>query len=137
LTSRTSAGRSKIWPPGTPVNVIEVDPEVARWSLVALERMLQVKCALILYLLWIPKLGFAGALWPAIFHSISSFCNAGFAVFSDSLMSYQRSPLVLLVHMVLIVAGGLGFLTMEELALRYQAGKKQKVFRLSCTAGLS
>jgi len=28
---------------GTPVNVIEVDPEVARWSLVALERMLQVK----------------------------------------------------------------------------------------------
>ncbi|MCE9544196.1 MAG: quinolinate synthase NadA [Planctomycetia bacterium] len=28
---------------GTPVNVIEVDPEVARWSLVALERMLAVK----------------------------------------------------------------------------------------------
>ena len=28
---------------GTPVNVIEVDPEVARWSLVALERMLEVK----------------------------------------------------------------------------------------------
>lgn len=28
---------------GTPVNVIAVDPEVARWSLVALERMLQVK----------------------------------------------------------------------------------------------
>jgi quinolinate synthase len=28
---------------GKPVNVIEVDPEVARWSLVALERMLEVK----------------------------------------------------------------------------------------------
>lgn len=28
---------------GTPVNVIEVDPETAEWSLVALERMLQVK----------------------------------------------------------------------------------------------
>lgn len=28
---------------GTPVNVIEVDPEMARWSLVALERMLEVK----------------------------------------------------------------------------------------------
>jgi quinolinate synthase len=28
---------------GQPVNVIEVDPEVARWSLVALERMLEVK----------------------------------------------------------------------------------------------
>jgi quinolinate synthase len=28
---------------GVPVNVIEVDPEIARWSLVALERMLEVK----------------------------------------------------------------------------------------------
>lgn len=28
---------------GTPVNVIEVDPDVARWSLIALERMLEVK----------------------------------------------------------------------------------------------
>jgi quinolinate synthase len=28
---------------GTPVNLIEVDPEVARWSLIALERMLEVK----------------------------------------------------------------------------------------------
>jgi quinolinate synthase len=28
---------------GTPVNVIEVDPETARWSLVALERMLEVR----------------------------------------------------------------------------------------------
>jgi quinolinate synthase len=28
---------------GTPVNIIAVDPDVAKWSLVALERMLQVK----------------------------------------------------------------------------------------------
>jgi quinolinate synthase len=28
---------------GTPVNVIAVDEETARWSLVALERMLEVK----------------------------------------------------------------------------------------------
>jgi quinolinate synthase len=28
---------------GTPVNVIEVDPDTANWSLIALERMLQVK----------------------------------------------------------------------------------------------
>ena len=32
----------RIWRPGTPVNVIRVDDEVARWSLVALERMLEV-----------------------------------------------------------------------------------------------
>jgi quinolinate synthase len=28
---------------GTPVNVIQVDVETARWALVALERMLQVR----------------------------------------------------------------------------------------------
>ncbi len=28
---------------GTPVNVIEVEPEIAQWALKALERMLEVK----------------------------------------------------------------------------------------------
>lgn len=108
-----------------------IDPKLLTFDVVRFTFYIEGAGALILYLLWIPKLGFAGALWPAIFHSVSSFCNAGFSVFSDSLMSDQRSPLVLLVHMVLIVAGGLGFLTMEELALRYQAGKQRKIFRLS------
>jgi trk system potassium uptake protein TrkH len=47
------------------------------------------------------------------------------------LMGFQRSPLTLLVHSFLITAGGLGFLTLEELYLRYQAGKRGRVFRLS------
>jgi trk system potassium uptake protein TrkH len=108
-----------------------IDPKLLTFDVVRFTFCIEGAGALILYLLWIPKLGFAGALWPAIFHSVSSFCNAGFSVFSDSLMSDQRSPFILLVHMVLIVAGGLGFLTMEELALRYQAGTKRKIFRLS------
>ncbi|WP_145087942.1 TrkH family potassium uptake protein [Anatilimnocola aggregata] len=108
-----------------------IDPRQLTFDVVRFTFLIEGVGALALYLLWIPKLGFAGALWPAIFHSVSSFCNAGFSVFSDSLMSYQQAPLVLLVHMALIIAGGLGFLTMEELALRYQAGKTRKIFRLS------
>jgi quinolinate synthase len=36
-------GRLENFAAGTPVNVIEVDDETAKWSLVALERMLEVK----------------------------------------------------------------------------------------------
>ncbi|MHC4259392.1 MAG: TrkH family potassium uptake protein [Planctomycetota bacterium] len=45
----------------------------------------------------------------SIFHSISAFCNAGFSLFSDSMISYNRSWQVYLVMAPLIVLGGLGF----------------------------
>ena len=52
------------------------------------------------------------AIWPALFTSISAFCNAGFALFSDSLVGYQGNELVLHTVGALIVFGGLspGFL---------------------------
>ncbi|MEZ4750319.1 MAG: potassium transporter TrkG [Bdellovibrionota bacterium] len=52
------------------------------------------------------------AIWPALFTSISAFCNAGFALFSDSLIGYQSNELVLHTVGALIVFGGLspGFL---------------------------
>jgi trk system potassium uptake protein TrkH len=45
----------------------------------------------------------------SIFHSISAFCNAGFGLFSDSFVSYNRSWRVYVVICPLIVLGGLGF----------------------------
>lgn len=47
------------------------------------------------------------ALWRGVFTSISAFCNAGFALQSDSLVSYQHSPFVLHVVALLIILGGL------------------------------
>lgn len=73
----------------------------------------------------------ATVAWNAVFHSVSAFCNAGFSTFSNNLMDYQRSPATLLVIMTLIIAGGLGFLTLEELHLRRIAGKKEQIFRVS------
>jgi trk system potassium uptake protein TrkH len=87
--------------------------------------------ALMLYLAWVPRLGWSEAAWPAVFHSISAFCNAGFSTFSDNLIGFQRSPFSLAVVMALIVAGGIGFLTLEELVLWFQAARSQKRFRLS------
>jgi trk system potassium uptake protein TrkH len=108
-----------------------IDPKRLTFDVVRFTFLIEAAGALALYLLWAPRLGIVGALWPAVFHSVSAFCNAGFSTFSDSLIRFQSSPLTLLVHSFLIIAGGLGFLTMEELYLRYQAGKRARVFRLS------
>ena len=45
----------------------------------------------------------------SVFHSISAFCNAGFGLFSDNLVGYNRSCGVYVVVCPLIVLGGLGF----------------------------
>jgi len=87
--------------------------------------------ALLLYALWVPRFGWMGAVWPAIFHSVSAFCNAGFSTFSDSLVGASGSPLVLGVIMLLIIVGGIGFLTLEELHLWRKARKQNQRFRLS------
>jgi potassium uptake Trk family protein len=47
--------------------------------------------------------------WWAIFHSISAFNNAGFALFSDSLAQFSQDPFVLFALMFLILAGNTGF----------------------------
>ncbi len=49
------------------------------------------------------------AAWHSVFHSVSAFCNAGFALQSDSLESYRADWVVNGVIAVLIVGGGLGF----------------------------
>jgi trk system potassium uptake protein TrkH len=59
--------------------------------------------------------GPADALWEALFHAVSAFCNAGFSLFSDSLIGFRESWLVNLTVCLLIVAGGIGFLVAAEI----------------------
>ena len=51
--------------------------------------------------------GFGEAVWRGVFTSVSAFCNAGFALQSDSLVGYQTDPLILHTVAALIVIGGL------------------------------
>lgn len=92
--------------------------------------------AILLYALWIPRLGWKGAAWPAIFHSVSAFCNAGFSTFTDSLIGFQKSPASLIVIVCLILAGGIGFLTHTEMWHAYVSWKKQRAFRISLQSRL-
>lgn len=48
-------------------------------------------------------------LFTAVFHSVSAFCNAGFATWSDSLVSHADNAWVMATVSVLIIVGGLGF----------------------------
>ena len=58
----------------------------------------------------------AEALWFATFHSISAFCNAGFALDAASVSTFSSDPVVLHIFSFLIIAGGAGFGVMYGLA---------------------
>ncbi len=54
------------------------------------------------------------AIWHSLFHSVSSFCNAGFDIFGaeggSSLVRYNDDPLVMLTTAALVILGGISFL---------------------------
>ena len=75
--------------------------------------------AAILAMVFCPELGLWRGLWAALFHSVSAFCNAGFDLMGTSepyvsLMGYAANPVVCLTVMTLIIVGGIGFLTWED-----------------------
>lgn len=115
----------------------DVDLTRLGWDVLRFTFGIEAVGALLLYLLWIPSFGWGGAVWPAVFHAVSAFCNAGFSTFSDSVIGQQRSEGVLLVLMGLLVGGGLGFLTLEEFAQWRRAAAAKHRFRLSVHSRLA
>lgn len=72
--------------------------------------------SLFLSFIFIPQYGFSEGLYISLFTSISSFCNAGFDVFGkfSSLTSYSNNSYVLIICMILIIIGGIGFGVITE-----------------------
>jgi len=83
--------------------------------------------ALVLALYWWPSMGLATAAWRGLFHAVSAFNNAGFALWSDNLMSWRGDLVVNLVITSLIIAGGLGFFVWTELLTRRTSRVKMSV----------
>ena len=75
--------------------------------------------AVLLALRFCPQMGVKG-IWYAVFHSISAFCNAGFDLMGirsgpcSSLTSYTADSLVNIAIILLIVLGGIGFMTWQD-----------------------
>ena len=81
--------------------------------------------AVVLFALWYDDFGLARGLWISAFHAVSAFANAGFSLFSDSLMGQQTEPLVLLAMGALVVAGGLGFPVIQDLRMRRNDARRR------------
>ena len=71
--------------------------------------------ALLLSIVYIPKLGLLRGMWYSIFHSISAFCNAGFDLMGSisgeysSLTYFVDNSLINFAICGLIILGGIGF----------------------------
>ena len=84
-------------------------------------------------------------IWMAVFHSVSAFCNAGFDILGTennlypSLISYAGSPIINITIMLLIVTGGIGFLTWDDICenkLHFRRYRMQSKVILVTTAFL-
>lgn len=62
------------------------------------------------------------AVYLGLFHSVSSFNNAGFALFSDNMISYATDPWICVPMVVAVVLGGIGFPVLFELGRRLRTG---------------
>lgn len=77
--------------------------------------------AFLLFVRWLPEMGAGRAAWEAVFHSVSAFCNAGFALRPDSLTAWRGDAWVMLTISALIILGGLGFFTVYEIMQSYRS----------------
>ncbi len=60
------------------------------------------------------------ALWLGVFHSVTAFNNAGFALSSDNLMGFAADAWILLPICVGVIVGGIGFPVLFELRRRWR-----------------
>lgn len=100
--------------------------------------------ALLLVFRFCPQFGLGKGLWYAVFHAVSAFCNAGFDLMGtslpfSSLTQYTGDPLVNGAVTLLILMGGIGFLTWHDVAehrLHWRQYRLQTKLILGTTAAL-
>lgn len=81
--------------------------------------LIELAGAVLFFLLWAgdPRLDGRSAIWISLFTAVSAFCNAGFSLFPDGLISFNRDASIQIVAAVLIIAGGIGFPVLREIAI--------------------
>ncbi|MDD4815216.1 MAG: potassium transporter TrkG, partial [Candidatus Cloacimonetes bacterium] len=84
-------------------------------NIVIVTVMIEAIGAILLFFSFSKTLSPPQAMYNAIFHSISAFCNAGFSLFNDSLMRFVDNPVVNLTITTLILLGGIGFAVIIDL----------------------
>ena len=93
---------------------------------------------IILATVFVPEFGWSDGLWQSAFHSISAFNNAGFSLFSDSLMGYVDNSLLIFTISVQFIIAGLGFAVLSDILIygRWQKFSLHSRLMLTGTIGL-
>ncbi|MCY7412999.1 MAG: TrkH family potassium uptake protein [Salinibacterium sp.] len=95
----------------------QIDVKAIVFSIVRISLLFEGVAAIILFLWFWLHYGIAAgdAAWLGVFHAVSAFNNAGFGLFSDSIMSYVGDPVISITLCLLIIVGGLGFPVLMQL----------------------
>jgi trk system potassium uptake protein TrkH len=106
-------------------------------SIVAVTLAIEAIGAFGLWLAWRDELDAIDAVWHAIFHAVSAFCNAGFSTFDRNLVGDAHGLGVIAIVAVLIVAGGIGFLVFEDLRARILGQRRRVTLHTRLALGTS
>ena len=112
--------------------------------IVKMTALFELLGAAVLAFVFCRRFGFGQGLWYALFHSVSAFCNAGFDLMGksapfSSLTDFAADPVVNVTIMALIVIGGIGFMTWDDVKtnrLHLRRYRMQSKVVLSATAAL-
>lgn len=90
------------------------------WALVRTIFAVALVCeavgTVILSFAFVPVFGWGTGIWHALFHAVSAFNNAGFALYPDGLSRWVGDPVVNLGVPALFMIGGIGFVVLAEIA---------------------
>ena len=94
--------------------------------------LIEAAGAMLLLPVFLMDYGLKG-IWMAVFHSVSAFCNAGFDILGTadnafpSLTGYSGNILINVVIMLLIITGGIGFLTWDDIYMNKMNFKRYRM----------
>ncbi|MFR0911128.1 MAG: potassium transporter TrkG [Eubacterium sp.] len=82
--------------------------------------IIELAGAALMYPVFAEKVGFLKGIWYSVFHSVSAFCNAGFDLMGikgkySSLTTLSTSVVINVVIILLIIIGGIGFITLDDI----------------------
>lgn len=93
--------------------------------------------AVVLATQFVPIFGWVKGIYYGIFHSISSFCNAGFDILDgtagyggnfSSMTSLRGNPIITVTLMLLIIIGGIGFIVWDDIVNFIKERKRISVY---------
>lgn len=86
----------------------------------------EIAGAVCLFIRWQQLMPVDQAMYQAVFHSVSAFCNAGFSLFSDNLMKAGGDWTVSVTVCLLIILGGIGFPVVHDIYHRVRTRRVRR-----------